>query len=147
MKDQIDQVEASEDPRSDVERERDGFRDRLLRTTAEFDNYRKRIERERRDLGDFVSADVIRDVLPALDDLERALAAPVTPGSAEAFHRGVELIHRQLLDTLKKRGVEPIEALGRDFDTAWHEAVGDEPANGRRDGEVITEVRRGYKIG
>ena len=127
-----------------LERERDELRDRLLRTAAEFDNYRKRIDRERRELSDFLSADIVRDMLPVLDDLERALAAS---DANDPVYKGIELIHRRLLDALRKRGVEPLDVVGLDFDPEWHESVAKEPANGRRDGEITAELRRGYKIG
>jgi molecular chaperone GrpE len=144
---QADGVEA-------LRRERDDLRDRLLRTAAEFDNYRKRTDRERRDLSDAIAADLVRDLLPIVDDLERALAAsseapPPEPGAEAvvALRRGVELIHRQLLEALRKRGVEPLDVLGRDFDPQWHEAVAHEPAGRHRDGEITAELRRGYRIG
>jgi molecular chaperone GrpE len=139
-----------------LQRERDELYDRLLRTTAEFDNYRKRTDRERRDLREMSAADVVHELLPVVDDLERALEAArppdAEPGAADAvplgsFRRGVELIHRQLLEFLRRRGVEPFEALGEPFDPNWHEAVGHDPADGRADGEVTVEVRRGYRIG
>jgi len=129
-----------------LQREREELRDRLLRTAAEFDNYRKRVERERRELAEFAAADLIRDILPIIDDFDRALAAPVWSKEAPA-REGVELIHRRLLDTLRKRGVEPLEVVGEDFNPEWHESVGSEPAAGRRDGEVVAEVRRGYRLG
>jgi len=132
-------------------RERDDLRDRLLRTAAEFDNYRKRTERERREISEHVAADVIRDLLPVLDDLERALVAPVETGPgierASALRDGVDLIRRQLQDVLKRRGVEALEVVGQIFDPQWHEALAQEPANGRRDGEITAEIRRGYRIG
>lgn len=129
-----------------VERERDELRDRLLRTVAEFDNFRKRTERERRELADAASVDLIRDLLPVIDDFERALAAPGW-SDQDGTRRGVELIHRQLLEALRKRGVEPFETVGHDFDPQWHEAVVSEPADGHRDGEITAEIRRGYRIG
>jgi molecular chaperone GrpE len=125
----------------------DDLQDRLLRVSAEFDNYRKRTEKERRETWDSASADVIRDFLPVLDDLERALAAPVDAATAESMRRGVALIHRQMLDLLKKRGVQPIEAIGQMFDPHVHEAVANEPAHGRPDGEITGELRRGYRQG
>ena len=130
-----------------LRRERDDYYDRLLRVTAEFDNYRKRTERERRERADAAGLDVVRDLLPVVDDLERALAASTESGERTGLHEGVELIHRQLLELLRRRGVEPFEAVGEIFDPEWHEAVAHEPAGGRRDGEVTAEVRRGYKIG
>jgi molecular chaperone GrpE len=86
-------------------------------------------------------------LLPLVDDLERALSTETTDEAAQAYRRGVELIHRQLLDVLGKRGVKPIEALGADFDPHFHQAVSYEPAAGRREGEVIDEFRRGYLLG
>ncbi len=131
-----------------LQRERDELQDRLLRTAAEFDNYRKRTEREKRDWSDATTAEILRDVLPILDDLERALAAPPAEDGGDAGLRaGVELIRRQFAEVLKRRGVEPIEAIGQDFDPMWHEAVAHEPANGRRDDEITGELRRGYRIG
>jgi molecular chaperone GrpE len=130
-----------------LQRERDELQDRLLRTAAEFDNYRKRTEREKREWSDATTADVLRDVLPVLDDLERALATPSSEQGDASLRAGLDLIRRQFLETLKRRGVEPIEAIGLDFDPMWHEAVAHEPANGRRDDEITGELRRGYRIG
>jgi len=135
---------------SPLQQERDDLQNRLLRTAAEFDNYRKRTDRERRELNDFITTDLLRDLLPILDDLERALATPMNfaqnPELA-TFHQGVTLIHRQWLELLRRRGVEALEVVGKPFDPEWHEAVTDEPANGRPDGEITAELRRGYRIG
>lgn len=131
----------------ELQRQRDEYYNLLLRTTAEFDNYRKRIERERQAQAEAAAADLITDLLPLLDDLERALQAEAGSEGADAYRRGVELIARQLSETLRKRGVRPIEAAGADFDPNYHEAVLYEPAAGHRDGEVIQEFRRGYMLG
>lgn len=129
--------------------ERDDFKDRLLRMTAEFDNYRKRVDRERRELSEAAAADLIRDLLPIIDDLERAMAAARAEagGGESALLRGVELTHRQLLDQLRRRGVEPIAAVGEMFDPEFHESVAAEPAAGKPDGEILEEFRRGYRAG
>ena len=135
------------DPTLDaVQRERDELRDRLLRTAAEFDNFRKRTERERREYAEWAAADVLGDVVAVLDDFERALAVP-SPAEARAYRDGVELIHRQLLDLIKKRGVVAIAAEGQDFDPAVHQAVAHDEAPGARDGEILNELRRGYRLG
>jgi molecular chaperone GrpE len=128
--------------------ERDELKDRLLRLTAEFDNYRKRVDRERRELSEAASADLIRDLLPIIDDLERAMAASRadTANQDTALLRGVELTHRQLLDQLRRRGVEPITAVGQLFDPELHESVAAEPAAGVPDGEILEEFRRGYRV-
>ena len=128
----------------EVIRERDAHYDRLLRITAEYDNYRRRTERERRELTEQATGDLLGDLLPVVDDLERALAADTEDG--DAYRRGVEIIHKQLLDVMARRGVAPIEAVGTDFDPTLHQAVMHEPSDGHRDGEVVEELRRGYTL-
>jgi len=140
-------TEAAEESPGDLRQQRDDYYDRLLRKTAEFDNYRKRIDRERQQVADAAAADLLTELLPLVDDLERALQADAGGDATDAIRRGVELIHKQLLETLRRRGVRPIEALGADFDPHYHMAVAHEPAEGRRDGEVIEEFRRGYMLG
>jgi molecular chaperone GrpE len=130
----------------ELQREKEALQDRLLRTAAEFDNYRKRMERERRELSEYTAGEVLRELLPIVDNFERALHAPPSP-DVEALRKGVELIHRQLLDLLRKRGVTPIEALGADFDPQVHQAVIHEPSQTHRDGEVVEELQRGYTQG
>lgn len=139
-------LEKVADPVEALQRERDALQDRLLRTAAEFDNYRKRMDRERRDLAEYAATDVIKDVLPILDNFERALQAP-TASETDAFRKGIELIHKQMLDLLKKRGVTPIEALGVDFDPNFHQAVIHEASADHREGEVMQELQRGYLLG
>ena len=129
-----------------LQRERDDYYDRLLRKTAEFENYRKRIDRERQQVTESAAADLIEELLPLVDDMERALKADLGSG-ADAYRRGVELIHTKLMELLRKRGVRPIEVVGADFDPHYHMAVAHEPAEGRRDGEVIEEFQRGYMLG
>jgi len=131
---------------ADLKRERDQLQDRLLRTAAEFDNYRKRVERERRDQLDAATADAIADLLPIMDDLDRALGAMGGDGAAP-YRKGVELIHRQMADLLKKRGVKAIDAVGTDFDPNFHQAVIQEVSAAHREGEVMEELRRGYMLG
>jgi len=126
--------------------ERDALQDRLLRTAAEFDNYRKRIDRERRDQSESAAFSLLSDVLPVVDNLERALQSPSGPEAA-GFRAGVELILRQMLDLLRKRGVTPIDALGADFDPRIHQAVSQETSDAHRDGEVMEELQRGYMLG
>ena len=134
---------------AELQRQRNEYYDRLLRKTAEFDNYRKRIERERQAQAESAAADLLQELLPLVDDLERALKSESAEGS-DAYRRGVELILKRLEDTLRRRGVRPIEALGADFDPNYHQAVAYEPApekDARRDGEVIEEFGRGYMLG
>jgi molecular chaperone GrpE len=127
-------------------RERDEFYDRLLRKTAEFENYRKRVDRERRESAQYAAGDLLEALLPIVDDVERALQAEAGP-EANAYRQGVELIYKQLQDLLAKRGVTPIDAVGQTFDPHVHQAITYESSPGRAEGEVIGEVRRGYKLG
>ena len=132
---------------SDLQRQRDEFYDLLLRKSAEFDNYRKRVERDRQMLTDAAAANMIEELLPLMDDLERALKAEPGTDSGNAYRRGVELIHQQLGEILRRRGVRAIESVGADFDPHYHQAVSHEPAEGRREGEIVEEFRRGYMLG
>ena len=139
-------TDAQADPLDELRREKDALQDRLLRTAAEFDNYRKRVDRERRDLADYQKADILTELLPILDNFERAMLAS-SGSEAEPLRKGVELIHKQMMDFLRKRGVAAIEALGADFDPNVHQAVIHEASSSHRDGEVIEELQRGYMLG
>ena len=139
--------ESADESESDVRRTRDEYYDLLLRKTAEFDNYRKRVERERRELLESAGADVLEELLPIVDGLERALEAEADGATTAAYRQGVEIIHRQLLELLRKHRVTPMTAVGADFDPHVHQAVAHEPSTSHRDGEITAELRRGYMIG
>jgi molecular chaperone GrpE len=129
----------------ELRKERDSLHDRLLRQAAEFDNYRKRVDRERRDSAQMAAIDFLQDLLPVIDDFERALQT-TAPG-AEPYRQGLEIIHRALMEMLRKRGVTPIDAVGTAFDPQIHQAVAYEDAPDRRDGEVMEQFTRGYRLG
>lgn len=139
---------ASVQPDSELDtlrKEKDALQDRVLRAAADFDNYRKRIERERRDVVDYAATELLVDVLPILDDLELALRQPEVP-EVSAYRQGVELVHRKMLDLLKKRGVTTIVAAGEKFDPNVHEAVVHEASEEHEEGTVTGELRRGYML-
>jgi len=129
-----------------LKRERDDYFDRLLRKTAEFDNYRKRVDRERRAQADQAVVDLLQDLLLVVDDFDRALTVDAEDGSG-SYRKGVELIHAKLHDLLRKQGVRAIDAIGTDFDPNVHQAVSHEVSPNHREGEVIGEMRRGYMMG
>ena len=129
----------------ELRKERDSLHDRLLRQAAEFDNYRKRVDRDRRDSAQMAAIDFVQDLLPVIDDFERALQT-TAPG-AEQYRQGLEIIHRALMEMLRKRGVTPIDAVGSAFDPQIHQAVAYEDAPDRRDGEVMEQFTRGYRLG
>jgi molecular chaperone GrpE len=139
--------DAAARPAANVEaltRERDDFYDRLLRKTAEFDNYRKRVERERREQADRAVVALLEDLLGVGDDFDLAMTAP--DSDAAAYRRGIELIHAKFHDVLRRQGVKAIDALGADFDPNLHEAVMQAPADGHRDQEVVAVLRKGYTL-
>lgn len=134
------------EPAADPAAERDEFRDLLQRKQAEFDNYKKRVERDRARANRQAERTLIVALLPLLDDFERALGASAEGTGTDAYRAGVELIHRQLLEILRKRGVTPIETAGARFDPNLHEAVAYQASEGRGDGDIIDELRRGYRF-
>jgi molecular chaperone GrpE len=137
---------AAPDPTAELRREKDAIQDRLLRLAAEFDNYRKRVERVQRDQADAAVASAVEDLLPIIDNLERALEVSAGSGG-ESYRQGVELIYRQMLELLRRRGVTPLDSVGTDFDPQIHQAVAHEVSPGHREGEVMEELRRGYRLG
>ncbi|MEK7849424.1 MAG: nucleotide exchange factor GrpE [Candidatus Omnitrophota bacterium] len=121
--------------------------DRLLRQQADFENIRKRLEREKSEFQRFAHEDIVVDLLGILDDLERSVeAAEKKQENFEAFLKGIEMILAHLYDLLKKRGVRPIEAQGKKFDPNIHEALMQTDTTEHADGEVIEELQKGYKI-
>jgi len=127
-------------------READAARDRYMRTVAEFDNARKRAVREREELIRGANEGLIRELLPVLDNLERALQAARDDAGAAAVTAGVELIQRELLRVLEKFGVTAFTSVGAPFDPERHEAVARVPAAGRPEMTVVGETARGYLL-
>jgi len=120
------------------------FKDNWLRTQAEFQNYRKRVERDNEMLKSHMKGDIVKKILPALDDLERAMQ---NRPADDAWANGIELIMRKMQGILDGEGVKRIEAKGAEFDPNFHEAISHEPAEGVESGHVIEVVQNGYVIG
>lgn len=116
---------------------------RLLRRQADFENLKRRIERERSDFLQFAAMELVADLLPVLDDFERALQAPSTD---KEYVRGIELIYQRFYDTLKKMGLEPVEARGRPFDPNLHQAIDKVATEEAEDQTVLAEYQRGYNF-
>jgi molecular chaperone GrpE len=119
------------------------LRDRSMRTLADFDNFRKRSERERQDLRRYALLDPMREFLTVMDNLDLALSAG---GSAEDLKRGVEMIHRQMAELLRRFGVQEVTAVGQPFDPTIHEAVAREESGDVKLPTVTAELRRGYTL-
>ena len=129
--------------RDQLASEKAELQDRYLRSQAEFQNLRKRMERERVELFEYASMEAVRALLPVLDDFERSLLA----GSSDAkYEKGVKLIHQRFYETLKKLGLEPIDSMGQPFDPQIHHAVESEETTDQPDHTVIGEFQRGYNF-
>src|SRR5437660_9446256 len=130
---------------AEVERlkaERDTLVDRLARLQAEFENARKRAEREQQEFREYALADAVKALLPSLDSFERALGAEA---DSSEFRNGVELIYKQLYDALLKMGLRPIPAKGEPFDPRFHQGVEMVNTTEAKDHQVLEELQRGYK--
>lgn len=140
-------VQPSEAAAEEVRRlkeERDNLSDQLLRAIADFDNFRKRTQREMSDVRIHATIDALRAFLPVLDGFERALAS--SSGSAEDMRKGVELIQKQMLDAARRIGMEAIDATGKPFDPHQHEAIEMVETSEHPDHHVIDELQRGYRL-
>jgi len=128
-----------------VQAERDSLYDRLARQQAEFDNFRKRASREQQEFRQYAVSDALKQFLPVLDSFDRALAVS-NDGGEEKLRSGVELVRKQMLDTLARLGVTPIEAEGSVFDPQIHEAIEMVDTRDAKDNHVISELQRGYRL-
>jgi molecular chaperone GrpE len=125
--------------------EKDALADTLVRRQADFENYRKRIERERAEEGRRAQSRLIEDLLPVLDGFERALSAHDDP-AYEEYRKGLEIIYKQLWDTLARHGLERIEAAGKPFDPHVHQAIDRVETLELPDGTVAEVLQQGYRI-
>lgn len=132
---------ASSDDAVQMRAERDELRDLLLRRQAEFDNFRRRSERERSDYLQYASMEAVKSLLPVVDDFERALKSE---GGSPDYVKGIEMIHARMLETLKKLGLEPLDAVGKPFDPHLHQAIERVENTESEDGTVLGEFQRGY---
>jgi molecular chaperone GrpE len=124
-----------------LRKERDELRDQLLRKRAEFENYRKRVERDREQSATEAAASVLQAVIPTIDNLDRALEAT---GAENTLRQGVELTRRELLALLERQGVTIEDPQGQPFDPQRHQALSHEAVPGRPDGTVVEVFRKGY---
>lgn len=136
-----------------LQAERDELNDRVLRKAAEFENYRRRMDREKKRRHEAGMLEVIEPILEVLDDFERSIDAAEElqetqdPQSAyESLKGGVEMVFRKFRDTLETLGVEPIEAEGKPFDEELHEAMMRQPSEDVEPGTVLQEIRKGYRM-
>ena len=129
-----------------VIKEKEDYYDRLLRTQADFDNYRKRVQKEQLSLFKYGAENALREILPVLDNMERALDSARKHGETNSHIEGLQLIVSQFLDVLGKLGVKPIETIGHPFDPNKHDALLRVHKHDLPEGTVVDEVRKGYYL-
>lgn len=147
VKDNVDEVKQDAVENNELQQkqqELDELTDRYKRILAEFENHKKRSQKERESLYNSILGDIVEVILPILDNLENAAKVET---SDENYKKGVELVLKQFQDVIKSKGVEEIKALGETFDPELHEAVGSIQDGTKKEKEIVQEYRKGYKLG
>jgi molecular chaperone GrpE len=122
------------------------LQEKLLRSMADFDNFRRRTRQEKEELAAYANSKLIADLLPVLDNFTLALAASQTTADDSGIIKGIEMVHRQLIGVLEQVGVQTMDPVGQPFDPNQHEAVGTTEAEGFEQGAVVEVLRTGYKL-
>ena len=143
LEENVEVIETNLDPQK-LQEDLENTTDRLKRLMAEFDNYKKRSAKEREHLYSSVVADIMMAFLPVIDNLEKAINTNTTE---EGYKQGMELVAKQFKDVLKSFGLEEIKSEGEIFDPSLHEAVSSIQDDTKRSQEIVTEFRKGYKMG
>jgi molecular chaperone GrpE len=138
---------AATDPVAAVTAERDQLRDQLLRTAADFDNYRKRTRREIDDAKARGRDDAVKDILPVFDNLERAVAAADSAQTVASVVEGVKMVLKLFEDTAERMGLARVKTVGERFDPAVHEALQQQETDAHPPGTILTEIVPGYRVG
>lgn len=140
-----ERLQKLEEEKKSLEKENRALFEQLLRRQADFENFRKRLEREQQELRPAAQASLVAELLPALDAFERALATDAA-GVNEEYRKGVELIHKQLFDALAAVGLEAVEVTGEPFDPNLHYAVERVETSAHPDQEVLATLQKGYRF-
>lgn len=131
----------------ELKKELDELRDKYVRLYADFDNFRKRNAKEKIEIIQTAGKDIIKELLPVIDDFERAQKALETSNDIKAVKEGMSLIYQKLINNLASKGLKPMESIGKDFDVSLHEAVTEVPApTPEQEGKVIDELEKGYYL-
>lgn len=139
------QAELHEDPRlSELAKLAEENQQRYLRAQADFDNFRRRTMKEKEELGQYASMKLIGQLLPVVDNFERAIAATAANGDYESLAKGVDMIFRQLEQTLQQEGLKAMEAVGEPFNPEFHQAIMTVESEEHEEGIVVEEVQKGY---
>lgn len=130
----------------DKAKKSDEYFDRLLRLQADFDNYKKRLEKDRAEFIKFANEGIIAEILKILDDFERAVDAGRSKHDFDILYKGIEMIHKDLVEFLKQEGIKEIEAKGKPFNPHEHEAMMQEETDAHPEDSVIEELQKGYVL-
>ncbi|HJV44603.1 MAG TPA: nucleotide exchange factor GrpE [Bacillota bacterium] len=141
-----DQQEEEVDPTTALRKELEESHNRYLRVQADFDNFRKRTRKEKEDSMKYASLPVVEALLPAVDNLERALTASYDATNLESLLKGVEMVYRQIQQVLEQEGLQVIEAVGKPFDPQIHQAVMQEESADQEAGAILQELQKGYMM-
>lgn len=129
-----------------LEKEKEELNNRLLRVHADYDNFRRRTREEKERDAKYRSQNLVEEILPVLDNFERALNVETTNDESKSILQGMDMIYRQLLEALKKEGVSVIEAVGKPFDPNYHQAVMQVEEDGYESNTVVEELQKGYML-
>ena len=141
-----DTAETADELVASLQSDLDRFRDLALRTQADFENYKKRGAREKDEAIKFANRNLLERLVPIVDNFELGLSAARDQSEQSPIHSGMSMILKQLSDFLTESGLEPVDAVGKQFDPNLHEAIGHEPSNKVPEGHVIRQTRRGYRL-
>ena len=146
LNEEVEKVEVvnNQDELNKLKEEYDELDDRYKRMFAEFENYKKRSQKEKEGIYGMITGDVVASMLPVMDNLQKAAEAK---SEDVGYQEGVKLVYRQFAEALKSLGLEEIETVGKRFDPEFHEAVSHIEDNTKGDQEIVQEYRKGYKIG
>lgn len=141
-----DQIEVLNQRVSELQEEGEKLKDQRMRAAAELENYKKRTAREREDWAKYANENLLKEILPILDNLQRALNHADNEDNREALLDGIRMVHRQFLSALEHFGVKPIEALNQPFDPSMHEAMMQVESDEHEPNTVVQELERGYLL-
>ena len=140
------ETETADELVASLQSDLDRFRDLALRTQADFENYKKRGAREKDEAIKFANRTLLERLVPIVDNFELGLSAARDQSEQSPIYSGMSMILKQLSDFLAESGLEPVDAVGRQFDPNLHEAIGHEPSDKVPEGHVIRQTRRGYRL-
>ncbi|SDM83653.1 molecular chaperone GrpE [Psychrobacillus sp. OK028] len=143
---QIEEAVEEVDELTLTKQQLDEEQDKLIRLRADFENYKRRVQLDKASDFKYRAQSVLTDILPVLDNFERALAVETTSEEAASIVKGVDMVYRTLLEAVKKEGLEQIEAEGVAFDPNFHQAVMQEQDDSKESGIVLQELQKGYKL-